>query len=106
MWYLINCHADWCDSSLTVTLIGNDWRQVEEDGQLQRATQNEQDHYEMQVRASNIVSLACAPQLRLPPSHPPVYSAAARTAFNPPLPWSHPDPSLCPLLPCSHPDRD
>lgn len=28
---------------------------VEEDGQLQRATQNEQDHYEMQVRASNIV---------------------------------------------------
>ncbi|KAK7094404.1 mediator of RNA polymerase II transcription subunit 22-like [Littorina saxatilis] len=28
---------------------------VEEDGQLQRATQNEQDHFEMQVRASNIV---------------------------------------------------
>ncbi|KAL8600835.1 Mediator of RNA polymerase II transcription subunit 22 [Nucella lapillus] len=28
---------------------------VEEDGQLLRATQNEQDHYEMQVRASNIV---------------------------------------------------
>ncbi|XP_076454688.1 mediator of RNA polymerase II transcription subunit 22-like isoform X1 [Babylonia areolata] len=29
--------------------------QVEEDGQLQRSTQNEQDHYEMQVRAANIV---------------------------------------------------
>ncbi|XP_076454691.1 mediator of RNA polymerase II transcription subunit 22-like isoform X2 [Babylonia areolata] len=28
---------------------------VEEDGQLQRSTQNEQDHYEMQVRAANIV---------------------------------------------------
>ncbi|PVD22339.1 hypothetical protein C0Q70_18149 [Pomacea canaliculata] len=28
---------------------------VEEDGQLLRATQNEQDHYEMQVRSANIV---------------------------------------------------
>ncbi|KAK7477374.1 hypothetical protein BaRGS_00004228 [Batillaria attramentaria] len=28
---------------------------IEEDGQLLRATQNEQDHYEMQVRSSNIV---------------------------------------------------
>ena len=132
MWYLINCHTDWCGSSLTVMLIGNDWWQVEEDGQLQRATQNEQDHYEMQVRASNIVSLACAPQLRLPPSHQPMYSAAARTAFTPPpplespwpqlvysaalqspWPWlvysaacSHPDPNLCTQLPCSHPDPD
>ena len=30
--------------------------QVEEDGQISRATQAEQDQYEMQVRAANIVS--------------------------------------------------
>ena len=29
---------------------------MEEDGQLLRATQIEQDHFEMQVRAANIVS--------------------------------------------------
>jgi hypothetical protein len=31
--------------------------QIEEEGQLHRATQNEQDNYEMQVRAANIVSI-------------------------------------------------
>ena len=31
--------------------------QIEDEGQLQRATQNDQDSYEMQVRAANIVRL-------------------------------------------------
>lgn len=33
------------------------WIQIEEETQVSRATQAEQDHYEMHVRAANIVSI-------------------------------------------------
>lgn len=44
------------DVTMSIKRIAN-VLQVEEDGQLLRATQTEQDHYEMQVRASNIVCI-------------------------------------------------
>ncbi len=57
-WY--SSHANVVICTLTLQIVF----QLDEESQVSRPTQAEEDHYEMQVRASNIVSLSiCSHQL-------------------------------------------